>query len=71
MGFVLMSQTTGDDLIPSQQSPVATSEIREQLEVLQAQRAKARELWLGSHAVPDFQQCAVIMNEEIVEVPTA
>jgi hypothetical protein len=70
MSYVLMAHTNGDDVIPSQQIPISTSDSRDDLEALRDRREVEREDWLASHSIPWFQQCDVIYKEEIVEVQT-
>ncbi len=70
MEYVLVATTRGDELIRSTQKVIATSDKRGHLEKLKQERAEEREKWLAANAsaVPWWQECSIISDEQIVEV---
>ncbi len=69
MAFVLIATTRGDELTSSVKTVIAVSESKGALEEMRLRRAAIRESWLDTHSVYWFQQCSIIAQEEIEEVP--
>lgn len=68
--YVLIASSTGDELIPSKDTVVATSDCREDLEKLKAKRLKERTEWLATHELPYWtMEGVIIASERIEEVP--
>lgn len=68
MAFVLISRSTGDELIAAKDTVVAASDDRQSLEDLRLERASERTDWLKSNSVPWWAQECVIASERIEEV---
>ncbi len=71
MPFVLVSTTTGDELIPPEKNNVLVSDDRQALEAERERRAAYREKWLETHQyeISGPQLNSIIDHETIEEVP--
>ncbi len=69
MPFVLVSTSTGDELIHSRRNVVMVSDDRAALEAERERRAAERKEWLATHEIPWWAECSVIASETIEEVP--
>ncbi len=71
MPFVLVSTTTGDELIPPEKTNVLVSDDRQALEAERERRAAERKQWLATHQdeIPWWFNTSIIDHEVIEEVP--